>query len=63
MLTEVCGMIRALKANDIAVAESYARLLADNLDKAGQHKESSRVRRALGEQTLQAVQATLDNAR
>jgi phenylacetate-coenzyme A ligase PaaK-like adenylate-forming protein len=63
MITEVCGMIRALKANNLAGAESYARLLAENLDKVGQHKESSRVRRALGEQTLQAAQATLDNER
>lgn len=60
MFTEICKIIQAAKAGDAQKAESYARLLAENLDKAGQHKDATRVLRALGDQTLQSRAVCLD---
>ena len=59
MYTEICKIIAAAKVGDTKKAEAYARLLADNLDKDGQHKESTRVRRALGDHTLQSRPVSL----
>lgn len=60
MFTEVCKIIEAGLASDPAQVEAYARLLAENLDKAGQPKEATRVLRALGDQTLQSRPVCLD---
>jgi len=47
MITEICHIIKAVIAEDKEKALSYARLLAENLDKDGKHKEATRVHRAL----------------
>lgn len=47
MITEVCQMIRAVKAGDQNKAISYASLLAENLDKTGKSKEATRIRNAI----------------
>jgi hypothetical protein len=60
MYTEICKIIEAAIAGDQGRAESYARLLAQNLDKAGQPKEATRVLRALGDATAQSPPAGLD---
>lgn len=60
MYTEICKIIEASQAGDKSKAESYARLLAENLDKAGQPKEANRVLRALGDHAPQSQPVTLD---
>jgi hypothetical protein len=61
MYTEVCKIIEASQAGDKQKAEAYARLLATNLEKAGQPKEATRILRALGDQTLQSPPVGLDS--
>lgn len=63
MYTEICKIIEASQAGDKQKAEAYARLLATNLEKAGQPKEATRILRALGDQTLQSAPVVLDSPR
>lgn len=60
MGTLLNNIIVAGLAGDPRQVEAYARLLADNLDAAGQHKQATRVRRVLGEQTVQSQPVGLD---
>lgn len=60
MYTEICQLIRAVQANDKPKALSYARLLAENLEKDGKPKEATRILRALGDHTLQSPPVCLD---
>ncbi len=61
MITEVCQIIRAVQFGDKGKALSYAKLLAENLDKAGQHKEATRILRALEYPTTQGQPVVMDS--
>lgn len=60
MITEVCQIIKASQVGDKEKAASYARLLAENLDKDGKHKEATRILRALDLPTLQSQPVVMD---
>ncbi len=60
MITEVCQMIRAIKSGDKEKGLAYAGLLAENLAKAGQLKESERITRELNDDKSNVIYACLD---